>query len=361
MRALVVLAVLAAGAPAAAAPPPVRSVSLPRTAVAGSAWQAVLRSATAPTLVATGASTLRAKAVRRSKGVFRATLTFPQAGTWTIAARAGGRTTRLGAVAVDVRADPLLVDPLTIAAERSGSLLVGQQTGDLVRLVDGRATRVAGGGGALQVTTAPNGTVYVAAGDGTIRRVDGTTLTPISPVVDASGLAADDAGNVYFTVYAGWVRKLAPDGTVTTLAGNGTEGFSGDGGPAAAATLFHPHSIALGADGALYVSDTENRRIRRIDLATGRIASFGGDVGITVAVAVAADGTVYSADVVRNGTGGGITRTTPQGVTTRVGQSADANGVAVAADGTVYANLWQLKRIQRLNPRTGALEPFARG
>ena len=109
------------------------------------------------------------------------------------------------------------------------------------------------------------------------------------------------------------------------------------------------------------MADTENRRIRRIDLATGRITTFGGDVGITVALAAAPDGSIYSADVVRDGVGGGVTRTTPDGVTTRVVSATTANGVAVAPDGTVYVNLWEDKRIQRLDPQTRRLEPVARG
>ena len=157
------------------------------------------------------------------------------------------------------------------------------------------------------------------------------------------------------------MKKVTPRGTVTTVAGNGTEGYSGDGGPATAAQFFHPHSLALGADGALYVSDTENRRIRRIDLASGRISTFGGDVGITVAIAIAADGTVYSADVVRGGAGGGVVRVGPARRTTRIARSPDINGVAVAPDGTIYVSLWERKRIQRLDPRTGTLETIARG
>ena len=116
----------------------------------------------------------------------------------------------------------------------------------------------------------------------------------------------------------------------------------------------------VGQDDALYVADTENRHIRRIDLATGRITTFGGDVGITVALAVGPDGSIYSADVVREGTGGGVTRTTPAGVTTRLVTSPTANGVAVTADGTVFVNLWQDKRIMRLTA-AGKLEPVARG
>src|SRR4051794_25512668 len=106
MRALALLALLLTGAAPA---PPVRATSLPRTAVVGTPWQAVLRASAAPTVVATGPATVRAKAAGKG-GVFRVALRFPRAGTWRIAASVPGRTTRLGVVAVDVPRDPALVD-----------------------------------------------------------------------------------------------------------------------------------------------------------------------------------------------------------------------------------------------------------
>jgi serine/threonine-protein kinase len=211
------------------------------------------------------------------------------------------------------------------------------------------------------VLATASGAAYVAGQDGAVHRLDGAGFTRVTPPIDAEAVAVDAAGNYYVAVYQGFVKKVTPGGAVTTVAGNGTEGFSGDGGPATAAQLFHPHSIALGPDGALYVSDTENRRIRRIDLRSGRISTFGGDVGITVSIAIAADGTVYSADVVRDGAGGGVVRVAPDGTTIRVARSPDINGVAVALSGAVYVNLWEAKRIQRLDVRTGTLETVARG
>jgi serine/threonine-protein kinase len=280
---------------------------------------------------------------------------------WEVAARIGTRTTRLGTVSVDVARDPLLVDPFTIAVDASGAILVGQRdTGPLVRVAAGHATTVADGVGIFHVVVA-GGLTYVAASDGAVYRVDGAAFARVTPAVDAGAVAVVGAGNVYVAVYAGWFKKITPAGAVTSVAGTGVEGYSGDGGPATSAKLFHPHSLALGPDGALYVADTENRRIRRIDLGTGTIATFGGDVGITVSVAVASDGTVWSADVRRDGTGGGITRTTAQGLTTRVATLATANGVAVAPDGTVYVNEWEDKRVGRLDARSGVVEPVARG
>ena len=264
-------------------------------------------------------------------------------------------------MAVDVAKDPLVEDPITIAAEPGGSLVVGQlRASPVLRIAHARAAKIADSPGVFHVYVAGE-TVYAAGRDGVVYRLDGTALTPLTPPMDASAVAVDGAGNLYVALYVGWIKKVAPDGTVTTVAGNGTEGYSGDGGPATSAQIFHPHSLAIGKDGALYIADTENRHIRRVDLATGRITTFGGDVGITVSLAVGPDGSIYSSDVVRDGAGGGITRTTPDGVTTRILDSSTANGVAVAPDGAVYVNQWEDKRIQLLDPATGKLVPVVRG
>jgi sugar lactone lactonase YvrE len=360
LKALSLLVLLSVGAAPA---PSVHGVSVPRRAVTGTPWRAVV--AVAPpgraTLRAIGSGKLSVP-LRPTKvhGRYLATLRFPAAGSWSVAVTAGRRTVRLGSVSVDVPRDPLVRDPIAIAVEPSGSLIVGQlRAAPLLRVAHGRARKVADGPGVFHVYSAA-GTTYAAGRDGVVYRLDGSSLTPLTPPLDASAVAVDSAGNLYVTVYAGWIKRVAPNGTVTVVAGNGTEGNSGDGGPATAAQLFHPHSLAIGKDGALYIADTENRRIRRVDLATGRITTFGGDVGITVSLAVGPDGSIYSADVVRNGAGGGITRTSPSGVTTRILRSATASGVAVAPDGTVYVNQWEAKRIQRLYA-AGKLVPVARG
>jgi hypothetical protein len=361
IKALSLLSVIALGAAPA---PRVHVVSLPRTAVKGTPWRAVVTVSppSRATLKATGPDTLSVRLrPTRKRGRYQATLRFPFAGQWRITVTAGKRTARLGSVAVDVPRDPLVEDPITIAAEPGGSLVVGQlRTGPVLRIAHARALKIADSAGVFHVYVAGD-KVYAAGRDGVVYRLDGTALTPLTPPMDASAVAVDAAGNLYVTQYVGWIRKVAPDGTVTTVAGNGTEGYSGDGGPATSAQIFHPHSVAIGKDGALYIADTENRRIRRVDLASGRITTFGGDVGLTVSLAVGPDGSIYSADVVRNGVGGGITRTTPGGTTTRILDSSSANGVAVAPDGAVYVNQWEEKRIQLLDSSTGKLIPVVRG
>jgi hypothetical protein len=344
-------------------PPTIRGVLVPRSAVVGRPWHVAvaITPRTRATLVARGPRVLRVSLRPRRNGVARSVLRFPVAGTWAIDVRAGARTRRLGAVAVDVRRSSLVVDPIAIAAEPSGSLLVGQlRSGGLLRIANGRVSTVAGGMGVFSVAVLGD-TVYVAGRDGRVYRIVGSSFVPITTPLDAGSVAVDAQGNLYVTVYMGYVKKIAPNGAVTTIAGNGTEGYSGDGGPATAAALFHPHAVVIGRDGALYVADTENRRIRRIDLTTGVISTVGGDVGLTVSLAAGPDGSIYSADVVRDGVGGGVTRTTPAGVTTRIVSASTANGVAVTPNGAVYVNFWESERIGRLNPVTHRIEPVARG
>lgn len=352
IKAISLLFVLALGAAPA---PRVHAVSVPRKAVKGTVWRAVI--AVSPparaTLRASGPKTVTARLrPLKRRGRYEARLKFPFAGPWQISVTAGKRTTQLGSVFVDVAKDPLVRDPIYIAAEPFGSLVVGQlREGGLIRIAHSKAQKIADEpGGVFQVYVA-NGTVYAAGNDGAVYRLDGDSLTRLTPPMDADAVAVDAAGNLYVTIYAGWVKKVAPNGSVTTVAGDGTEEGS----------LFHPHALALGPDGALYVSDTEHRRIARVDLTTGKVTTLGGDVGITVAIAVGPDGSIYSADVVRDGVGGGVTRTTLSGVTTRILDDPSVNGVAVAPDGAVYVNQWEEKRISLLDPSTGRLVPVVRG
>ena len=89
----------------------------------------------------------------------------------------------------------------------------------------------------------------------------------------------DDSGNMYVVEMMNHiVRRVDADTQrITTIAGTGTSGFSGDGGPATEAQLHRPHSIALDGNGHLFIADIGNHRIRRVDLRTGRIATIAGD------------------------------------------------------------------------------------
>ncbi|OGP11992.1 MAG: hypothetical protein A3G39_07000 [Deltaproteobacteria bacterium RIFCSPLOWO2_12_FULL_43_16] len=167
--------------------------------------------------------------------------------------------------------------------------------------------------------------LYIA-GDSRIRKVDtyGTITTiagtgesgfsgdggpAIYAKLNASGLALDSAGNLYI---AGdnRVRKISINGIITTVAGNGTYGFSGDGGPATSARLYYPSDVAVDSQGNLFIADYGNNRIRKVSLdgimttvAGNGGSGFSGDGGSAISaqvnpvdVAVDTQGNLYIAD-----------------------------------------------------------------
>lgn len=97
---------------------------------------------------------------------------------------------------------------------------------------------------------------------------DIVTITPPQAIISISprsGLAVDAANNVYISEPdRSRIRRFDPNGAVTLVAGDGTRGFSGDGGPAAQARLADPAGLALATDGTLYIADTLNLRIRAV-------------------------------------------------------------------------------------------------
>ncbi|GGX31011.1 RICIN domain-containing protein [Streptomyces noursei] len=121
--------------------------------------------------------------------------------------------------------------------------------------------------------------------DGKISTVVGTGTKGFSgdcgPAVSAQlnlprGVAVDSAGAVYIADSDNHrVRKVTADGKISTVAGTGTKGFSGDGGPATAAQLDDPRGVAVDSTGVLYVSEYNNRRVRKITT-DGKISTVAG-------------------------------------------------------------------------------------
>jgi DNA-binding beta-propeller fold protein YncE len=89
------------------------------------------------------------------------------------------------------------------------------------------------------------------------------------------GVDRDGKGNLVIIDFLGRLRAVTPDGRLITLCGS-TQGDSGDGGPAAKAQLNTPHSMAVGPGGDIYIADTLNHRIRKIDAQTDRISTVAG-------------------------------------------------------------------------------------
>ena len=93
-----------------------------------------------------------------------------------------------------------------------------------------------------------------------------------------TGIAIDASGNVYFNEYSNHlIRKVtASTGIITTVAGNSSSGYGGDGGPAARALLFHPNGLCIDSSGNVYTSDNNNHRIRKVAVGTTIISTIAG-------------------------------------------------------------------------------------
>jgi sugar lactone lactonase YvrE len=178
-------------------------------------------------------------------------------------------------------------------------------------------------------------------------------------------VAVDESGNLFIADFFNVVRKVSANGIITTVAGNGMSGFAGDGGPAVSAQLATaPGGLAVDGSGNLFIADQGNNRVRKVSsngiittLAGTGVAGFSGDGGLATAaqlsqpeaVAVDASGNVYIADKANSrirkvSPGGTITTfagTTSGGFSGDGGLATSAQlefpqGVAVDGSGNVF-------------------------
>ena len=194
-----------------------------------------------------------------------------------------------------------------LATDSAGNLYIGDRQSYVVRKVDtsGVMTTIAGNGTAglsgtngngSQATSvpicSPSGVVADRAGNvyfgssicGTVRKVDTSGVLSTFAGNGSPGfaqtpwaLAMDSSGNLYACDDGVGTRvyKVTPGGAITVIAGNGTNGFSGDGGPATSAQLFEAHGVAVDSTGNVYIADTGNLRVRRVDT-SGNITTVAG-------------------------------------------------------------------------------------
>jgi sugar lactone lactonase YvrE len=123
-----------------------------------------------------------------------------------------------------------------------------------------------------------SGNLYIADSyNAKVRKVSasGIITTITGPWLEPMGVAVDSAGTLYVSDYFSQVWKVSTGGTITTVAGNGTQGYSGDGGPATAAMLHGPWGVAVDGSGNVYIADQYNNRIRRVS-ASGTITTVAG-------------------------------------------------------------------------------------
>jgi len=121
-----------------------------------------------------------------------------------------------------------------------------------------------------------NGVITTVAGNGVLGfSADGPAT---SVVIDPyAGIAVDAGGNIYFNdTFNNIVRKITPDGRLTTIVGTGKAGATGDDLPALQAQLNNPSGLALDASGNIYISDSLNHKVRMVNSAKGTIATIVG-------------------------------------------------------------------------------------
>jgi sugar lactone lactonase YvrE len=240
-----------------------------------------------------------------------------------------------------------LNQPAGLAVDSSGNLYIADSNNSVVRMVT------------------PQGIISTVAGTGGTEGYSGdggaaTKATLMAPL----GVAVDSSGNLYIADYYGWVRKVnASTGVISTLAGTGSNGYSGDGGPATSAQFYNPIAVAVDSAGNVYVADSGNGAVRMISngtittiAGTGTLA-YTGDGGpasqaqfsAISGIAVDAQGNIYVADPSNNAIrlfplGGAVSTIAGNGMEGYVGDGGAATvaelnnprALAVTSSGNVY-------------------------
>jgi len=303
----------------------------------------------------------------------------------------------------------LLSNPLGVAVDGSGNLFIADTNNNVVRKVDSKTGVISTFGPQLNLSNYDAftlvGLVCDAAGDLFIADIGDSVVVKVSPagivttvagtfgafgysgdggaataalLNSPGGLAVDAAGDLFIADSGNSViRKVSAAGIITTVAGNGTLGYGdkGDGGPATAAALLEPIAIATNAAGDLFIADTFNNVIRKVDGHTGIISTVAaGLVYYPQGVAVDAAGNLFIADVydevIREVSTSGVV-TTVAGTSGVPGYSGDGGAASAAqlssptalaldAAGNLFIADANNNVIRRVNP-AGAIATVAGG
>ncbi len=218
--------------------------------------------------------------------------------------------------------------PQEVAADAAGNIYIADDLYNNIRKVD-----------------AATGIISLYAGNGSTEiSGDGGPATAAGIAVPG-GIALDASGNLYITAAYGVVsdgnllciksevRKVdAATGIITAVAGNGTCGYSGDGGPATSAEIEGPDAVALDGAGNLYFTEITNPRVRKVDAATGIITTVAGN---------------------------GMSGYGEDGILATSTELYDPYGLAVDAAGDMYISDGFNTGVRRVDVVTGIIEPYA--
>jgi sugar lactone lactonase YvrE len=303
-----------------------------------------------------------------NKALFRVFKVDPSGIMTTVAGNGGGGSNGDGAHALL----GAVLNPASLVLDGAGNLYFADPSAHRVRKV------------------APDGIITTVAGNGSQGYLGDGGPANATRLNVPEDVAVDAAGNLYIADKENHrIRKVDPSGTITTVAGNGSGGFGGDGGAATDASLYYPSGVTVDGAGNLYLADTSNQRIRRVDAATGTIttvagtgtAGFGGDGGLATeaklsyptGVAVDGAGNLYLADKnnhrIRRVDAADETISTVAGTGTGNyhgdgGPATDAwlwepGGVTLDATGNLYITDRTNRRVRKVDAATGVISTVA--
>ena len=289
---------------------------------------------------------------------------------WTIDTIAGTGTRGFSGDGGAATAAQLSV-PSGVAVDGAGNLYIADSLNHRIRKVDAAG---------LISTVAGSGTPGFGGDSGPARQAQFAL---------PSSVAADSLGNLYIAdTFNHRIRRVdAATGIVDTVTGNGTSGFGGDDGPALQAQLDRPYGVALDSSGNLYIADSFNHRIRKVD-AAGLISTvagngtsgFGGDgraalqaqLNNPVGVATDSSGNLYIADsdnhrirkvdaagLISTAAGNGTSGFSGDGSSALQAQLDNPVGVAADGAGNLYISDWGNQRIRRVDAATGLVATIA--
>ena len=268
--------------------------------------------------------------------------------------------------------------PADATADVANNILVVDHANNRIRLIES--------GGMIR-TIIGSGPIGTGSDDGNLAGDGGQALA--ATLQEPWGIVFDDDGNLFIADRDNHaIRKVDPTGVITTVAGSGDRGFSGDGDPAIEADLSRPQSVAIDREGNVYFSDSDNHVIRRVGVdgvitsiaGTGE-AGYSGDGGLaTAATIIDPNGLVFdlqgnlyfvddSANVVRRiGADGVITTVAGTGEAGFAGDGGPGTAAALSAAGDIIfdevGNLYIADagnhRIRVLHP-DGTIDTFSTG
>ncbi len=245
---------------------------------------------------------------------------------------------------------------------------------------------LAGSSEAIGQTTAQTRALQKLAGSKGTASLPRSADAGNSSLAEPAGVAFDSAGNLYIAdVDDHKVLEVTPLGEISTVAGDGQQGFGGDGGPAQAALLDSPAGVTVDLGGNVYIADTHNQRIRKVSsgtittIAGTGVPGYAGDGGpplaarlnLPTAIAVDASGDVYFADTnnhrIRKITATTITTVAGDGQQIYEGDGVPATltgldspaGIAVDAQGNLYIGDTHNQRVRMVTQGTGMITTIA--